>query len=139
MDVVVDIPEERLTKRYHRRWRITTGSYHAKLRFRDLVDGQGRLHDRENTGRRLLGTPLFLYRDCLKHLAGWWKAAVSNNPDVRFYHESRLWYLASFFWTRFKTDVLPRFTRRFIGGSGNGDAGVTRDAQNAAQIARSRS
>ena len=111
MDVMVDIPEERMTKRYHRQWRVTTGSYHAKLRFPDLVDGHGRLHDHEE-GRRLLGVPLFMYRQCLGHLIGWGKAIVSNNANRRFYHESRLWYCASFFSTRLKTDVLPRFRLR---------------------------
>jgi glucosyl-dolichyl phosphate glucuronosyltransferase len=109
MDVFVEIPEERLTKRYHRRWRVATGSYHAKLRFRDLVDGQGRLHDQEEKSRRLFGAPLFMYRECLGHLIGWCKTLVSRNADRRFYHESRLWYCASFLWTRFKTDVLSRF------------------------------
>lgn len=108
IDVFVEIPEERRTKRYHRRWRVTTGSYHAKLRFQDLVDGNGRLHDHERKGRRLFGAPLFMYRECLGHLIGWCKTLVTNDADRRFYHESRLWYCASFFWTRFKTDVLPR-------------------------------
>ena len=111
-DVFVDIPEDRLTKRYHRRWRATTGSYHAKLRFPDLIDGNGRFHEHEEKGRRLFGAPLFMYRHCLRHLVGWCKTIVSNDADRRFYHESRLWYYASFFWTRFKTDVLPRFKLR---------------------------
>jgi glycosyltransferase involved in cell wall biosynthesis len=118
MNVFVDIPEERLTKRYHRQWRVTTGSYHAKLRFLDLVDGHGRFHDHEPKGRRLFGTPLFMYRQCLGHLIGWCKTLVSNDADRRFYHESRLWYCASFFWTRFKTDVLSRFRLASTGGSG---------------------
>jgi hypothetical protein len=108
MDVLVEIPEERLTKRYHRRWQATTGKYHARLRFRDTVDATGRLRDEEFQGRRLFGAPLFLHRECLSHLTGWCKAAMKNEKDTRFYHESRLWYFTSFFWTRFKTDSLPR-------------------------------
>ena len=27
MDVVVEVPADRLTKAYHRRWQATTGSY----------------------------------------------------------------------------------------------------------------
>ena len=111
MDVLVEIPEERLTKRYHRKWQATTGKYHARLRFRDTVDSTGRLNDEEHKGRRLFGTPLFLYREWFAHVVGWCKAALTNDTNRRFYHETRLWYFSSFFWTRFKTDALPRLTR----------------------------
>ena len=111
MDVLVEIPEERLTKRYHRKWQATTGKYHARLRFRDTVDSTGRLNDEEHKGRRLFGTPLFLYREWFAHVVGWCKAALTNDTNRRFYHETRLWYFSSFFWTRFKTDALPRLNR----------------------------
>jgi len=127
MDVYVDVPQERLTKRYHRRWRVTTGSYHAKLRFPDRVDGNGHFHDHEPTRRRLLGAPLFMYRECLGHLIGWCKTLVSNNADRRFYHESRLWYYGSFFWTRFKTDVLPRWRFPFSERRGRPSPGGVHD------------
>ena len=106
IDVFVEIPEQRLTKRYHRRWQATTGKYHARLRFRDTVDAHGRLNDEECKGRRLLGAPVFLHRECLTHLLGWFKGLLAFDSSGRFYHESRLWYFVSFFWTRFKTDVL---------------------------------
>ncbi len=114
MDVVVDVPAERLTKRYHRRWQATTGKYHALLRFRDTVDRDGRLHDEESKARRFLGAPLFLHRECLAHVAGWFAAAVLREADRRFYHESRLWYFASFFRTRFRTDVAPHLRPKFV-------------------------
>ena len=60
MDVIVEVPQERLTKHYHRRWHATTGKYHALLRFRDTVDASGVLHDTEPEMRRLFGTPVFL-------------------------------------------------------------------------------
>lgn len=112
IDVFVEIPEDRLTKRYHRRWYAETGEYHARLRFRDTVDSDGRLHDHDQPGRRVLGTPLFLYREGIGHAFGWVKALFTFDHDRRFYHESRLWYFVSFFWTRFKTDVLFRATQR---------------------------
>jgi cellulose synthase/poly-beta-1,6-N-acetylglucosamine synthase-like glycosyltransferase len=123
MDVVVDIPPERLTRRYHRKWQATTGRYHALLRFRDTVDAAGRLHDEEVKTRRLLGTPLFLYRSFLHHLGGWCAAALRGDSDARFFHETRLWYFTSFLWTRFKTDVLPQlrpgsFRRALAGRTG---------------------
>src|SRR3954470_24180727 len=112
MDVLVEIPEERLTKRYHRRWQATTGKYHARLRFRDTVDPHGTLHDQDCTGGRILGTPLFMYREGLTHVIDWFRALFTLDGDRRFYHETRLWYFASFFWTRLKTDVLPRVLRQ---------------------------
>lgn len=107
MDVVVEVPPERLTRSYHRNWQATTGRYHALLRFRDTVDGAGRLHDEELKTRRLLGTPLFMYRSFLQHVAGWCAAVVRGDHDTRFFHETRLCYFRAFVWTRFKTDVLP--------------------------------
>jgi glycosyltransferase involved in cell wall biosynthesis len=123
MDVVVEIPPERLTKRYHRKWQATTGRYHALLRFRDTVDASGRLHDEEVKTRRLFGTPLFLYRSFLHHLAGWIGGVLRADGDMRFLHETRLWYFTSFLWTRFKTDALPQlrpgsFRRALVGRTG---------------------
>ena len=112
MDVVVPVPPERLTKRYHRRWQATTGKYHALLRFRDAVDGRGALSDRDRATRRLFGTPLFLHRSLMLHATGWILALLRWDGDRRFYHETRVCYLVSFMWTRFKTDVLPHRGRR---------------------------
>lgn len=116
MTVIADVAPERLTKRYHRRWRVTTGKYHALMRFRDTVSRDGRLIDEPPTRRKLLGTPLFLYREWVRHAAGWVTALLRADGDKRFFHETRLWYLASFFWTRFQTDVVGRRTRDRDGG-----------------------
>jgi glucosyl-dolichyl phosphate glucuronosyltransferase len=109
MDVIVEVPPDRLTKAYHRRWQATTGSYHALMRFRDTVDSSGRIVPENTVRRRWLGAPLFLYRECLQHVAGWLRAAVSGDAVERFFHESRLWYYKGFFMTRLKTDVAPKF------------------------------
>jgi len=114
MDVLVDVPPERLAKRYHRRWQATTGKYHARLRFRDIVDAQGRLNDEDCKGPRVLGTPLFLYRECLMHAFGWLRGLIAFDGARRFYHETRLWYFVSFFWTRLKTDVFELAKRRWM-------------------------
>ncbi len=108
IDVIVDVPAERLTKAYHRRWQATTGRYHALMRFRDTVDAAGRIVPETAIGRRFLGSPLFLYRDCLQQVREWCKAVIRRDADRRFYCEARLWYFAGFFTTRFNTDVLGR-------------------------------
>ncbi len=85
IDVFVEIPEDRLTKRYHRRWQAESGEYHARLRFRDTRDSNGRLHDRDQPGRRVLGTPLFLYREGIGRAFGWLKALITFDGDRRGY------------------------------------------------------
>ena len=44
MDVTVDVPAQRLTRRYHRRWQATTGRYHALMRYRDTLSAGGGNH-----------------------------------------------------------------------------------------------
>ncbi len=100
MDVSVDVPRERLTRRYHRRWHATTAHYHALMRYRDTVDAQGILREESPDARRLLGTPLFMFREWLQHAVGWSAALLGRRSKERFYHETRLWYYASFFRTR---------------------------------------
>jgi glycosyltransferase involved in cell wall biosynthesis len=100
MDVTVEVPGERLTRRYHRRWQATTAHYHALMRYRDTVDADGAMREESPHARRLLGTPLFMYRAWLEHAAGWVAAAIRGRSNDRFYHETRLWYYCSFFLTR---------------------------------------
>lgn len=96
MDVTVEVPRERLTRRYHRRWHATTAYYHALMRYRDTVDASGRLREEPPNRRRLFGTPLFIYRAWLAHAGGWLRAAFTGRHAERFYHETRLWYYTSF-------------------------------------------
>lgn len=100
MDVTVDVPGARLERRYHRRWHATTAHYHALMRYRDTVDAHGRLRTELPQTRRLLGMPLFMYREWLTHAAGWMWTALTCRRRERFFHETRLWYYASFFLTR---------------------------------------
>ncbi len=97
MEISVEVPAERLERRYHRRWQATTGKYHARMRFRDSLSLEGALIEERPDVRRLWGSPLFLYRECLEHLAGFVRAAVTLDGDRRFFHETRLWYYLGFF------------------------------------------
>jgi glucosyl-dolichyl phosphate glucuronosyltransferase len=103
MDVTVEIPPERLTRRYHRKWQATTGKYHALMRYRDTLTADGGLIEEPADRPKFLGSPRFLYREFLAHLAGYLRAAARFDADTRFFHETRLWYFVSFFWTRWKT------------------------------------
>jgi cellulose synthase/poly-beta-1,6-N-acetylglucosamine synthase-like glycosyltransferase len=102
MDVTVEVPRERLTRQYHRRWHATTAHYHALMRYRDMVDANGVLRAESPRARRLLGVPLFMYRAWLAHGAGWIGSLLTRRSRERFYHETRLWYYASFFVTRLR-------------------------------------
>lgn len=117
MDVTVDVPPERLTRRYHRRWQATTGKYHALMRFRDTLGPDGAVVGEDPRARRIFGAPLFLYRECLQHMAGYVKAVLTMDADRRFLHESRLWYYAGFFRARWRMRPAARRRRRVQGAA----------------------
>ena len=107
MNVTVDVPPQRLTRRYHRRWQATTGHYHALMRYRDTLSADGALIDEPPDRPKIFGSPRFLYRAFLQHVAGFLRAALTFDSDSRFFHETRIWYFVSFFWTRWKTRTAP--------------------------------
>jgi glycosyltransferase involved in cell wall biosynthesis len=104
-DVLVDVPRQRLTKDYHRRWQIVVAHYHAKMRYHDTIDAAGRLVA-DGTYRTWLGVPRFMYRACLGHMFAWLRAALTGRADERFHQELRIRYYFSFFKTRWAT-LLP--------------------------------
>jgi glycosyltransferase involved in cell wall biosynthesis len=104
IQVWVEVPAERLTRAYHRRWRFTYAKYHALMWYRDLVNGDGVLEVPADQ-RTFLGTPLFIYREALAHLRGWCASLFSADADRRFFHETRLWYFVGFVWTRLQQKV----------------------------------
>ena len=98
--ISVEIPPERLTKKYFRYWYRTYGIYHSRMRLLDRIDRQGRL--REPAGRRFLGVPGFLYRSLLESLKGWLAAAARLDAAAAFYYENRLRYLFTYIRTRYR-------------------------------------
>jgi glycosyltransferase involved in cell wall biosynthesis len=104
VEVWVEVPPERLTRAYHRRWRFMCAKYEALMWYRELVNGDGVL-EVPTTQRTFLGTPLFIYREGLKHLLGWFTSLFSGDIDRRVLHETRLWYFAGFVSTRFRQKV----------------------------------
>jgi glucosyl-dolichyl phosphate glucuronosyltransferase len=96
-----EIQRERLTKRYHRAWHHVTGASHARLRYRDTIDRDGRLDDDVAARARLWrGVPGFLYRELATHAARWIKHMVTSRRDAAFLDECRLRYLTSYVKTR---------------------------------------
>jgi glycosyltransferase involved in cell wall biosynthesis len=107
MEVTVEVPPQRLTRRYHRRWQATTGRYHALMRYRDTLSADGAIIEEPPDRPKIFGSPRFLYREFLEHLVGFLRAAVTFDSDSRFFHETRIWYFVSFFRTRWKTRTAP--------------------------------
>ncbi len=93
--VFAPIDPSRLTKQYHRRWYETTGRNHARLRFREIIDRQGRLVAPMG-GRQLLGAPAFLYRECLMEAARGVAALARGSGADAFLAECRVRYLLSY-------------------------------------------
>jgi glycosyltransferase involved in cell wall biosynthesis len=112
--VTTEVPRERLTKRYHRRFQMETGGYHEKMRYRDLIDRDGRLRrEPVRDAATLFGTPAFVYRDLLTHVAGWLSSAARFRWSDTFYHETRVLYFASYIWNRYRRERGPLWTIPF--------------------------
>jgi glycosyltransferase involved in cell wall biosynthesis len=101
-DVLVDVPRNRLTKDYHRKWQTVVAHYHALMRYHDRIDTSGRLIE-DGTYSTWLRVPRFMYRACLKHMVAWLRAALTGRDDDRFHEELRVRYYFSFFRTRWPT------------------------------------
>ena len=104
--VVAPVDPARLTKPYHRRWYQTTGENHARLRYREIIDADGRLVP-PMTRRCVLGTPAFVYRECLAEALRWlWSAARFRRADA-FYYECRVRYFLSYIAARARIAACP--------------------------------
>src|SRR5688500_6320285 len=67
--ITVDVPEDRLTKKYFRYWYTTYGVYHSRMRLLDVIDRDGRLA--EPSGRTIFGAPGFIYRELARSSCGY--------------------------------------------------------------------
>jgi cellulose synthase/poly-beta-1,6-N-acetylglucosamine synthase-like glycosyltransferase len=102
--VTTHVPPERTTKRYHRRFYARAGRSHARMRYLDRIDHEGRLVGELPSGATLFGTPGFIYRRLLIHLGGFvWDALTWHRVDA-FFHETRVIYFASYIGTRFSQE-----------------------------------
>ena len=112
-EVLVDVPRNRLTKDYHRRWHAVVAHYHAMMRYLDTIDASGRMIP-DGTYRTWLGVPRHMYRACLTHVVGWLRAALTGRTDERFHEELRIRSYVSFFRTRWATRIAgePAGTQR---------------------------
>jgi glucosyl-dolichyl phosphate glucuronosyltransferase len=94
-----EVQPERLEKGYHRQWYAVTAASHARLRFRTIIDRDGRLRDESPGPPCWFGSPRFLYREFLGHAAGWIRAVGRGQQEATFFHECRMRYLIQYFRT----------------------------------------
>jgi len=106
MAISVEVPPERLTKKYFRYWYRTYGAYHSRMRLLDTIDRHGRLAD--PTGRRVFGVPGFLYRRLLDSMRAWLMAVAKFDGATAFYHENDLRYLFSYICERYRERARGR-------------------------------
>jgi glycosyltransferase involved in cell wall biosynthesis len=106
MAISVDVPPERLTKKYFRYWYRTYGVYHSRMRLLDTIDRDGRLTDLK--GRRIFGVPGFLYRRLFDSTRGWLMAAARLDGATAFYYENDFRYLFSYICERYREGVRDR-------------------------------
>lgn len=91
-----DVPGDRLTREYHRRWHSGHGRFFALLRDPEMeTSGVG----------SLWGVPAHLYRSSLGELAGWASQMLRGRPDEAFAHEVKLRFFRGF--------LRQRLTERF--------------------------
>ena len=105
--VTTEVPVDRLTKAYHRNFHARGGRLHARMRYRDRLDRDGRLARHEVPAATLLGSPGFMYRSLFHHVAAWLGSVVTFDWNRAFFHETRVLYFASYIWHRFRDRGPP--------------------------------
>jgi hypothetical protein len=100
--VTTEVPHERMTKAYHRRFHLRVGGTHARMRYRDRIDRDGRLVPEDMRSVTLLGAPGYLYRSLIRHAGAWFGRVVRLDWNGAFFHETRALYFASYIWNRYR-------------------------------------
>jgi glycosyltransferase involved in cell wall biosynthesis len=82
-----DVPSDRLTRAYHRRWHRGHGHFYAMLRAEEI--------ERSNVGS-LFGVPAHMYRSALEDVGAWLSAVITGRGDEAFVHETKLRFFRGF-------------------------------------------
>jgi hypothetical protein len=92
-DLVVnaEVPRDRLTRDYHRRWHKGHGRFHALMRTPGM--------EASRRGR-LLGVPAHVYRSALKEAVAWFTLRLSGRAAEAFVRETRLWFFSGYIMER---------------------------------------
>ncbi|MBA3231516.1 MAG: glycosyltransferase [Acidobacteria bacterium] len=104
--IKVRVPPERLTRKYFRYWYTTYGIYHSRMGLLDAIDRDGRLV--ETQGRRVFGTPAFIFRQLLGSGLRWAAAMLRCDWVKAFYWENQFRYLFSYARDRYRVHTAGR-------------------------------
>ncbi|HKS40553.1 MAG TPA: glycosyltransferase [Blastocatellia bacterium] len=88
--VVTDVPAERMTKSYHRRWHTGHGYFFAIMRSEEM----------ERSSSRLFDVPAHLYKQAIADAAAWFRCILSGNRERAFTHEIGIRFFWGFFLKR---------------------------------------
>jgi hypothetical protein len=80
------ITDDRLAKRYHRRWHFGHGRHVARMRLADM----------ERTRHRLFGVPAHVIRQAATDLVAGLAGVLTRDQARAFERELRLWFAAGF-------------------------------------------
>lgn len=86
LEVVTVLSDDRLSKRYHRRWQFGHGRHIARMRLEDM----------ERARLSILGVPAHLPRQACRDLARVVRGYLERDPVRAFHHELRVWFAAGF-------------------------------------------
>ncbi len=98
--VVTDVPAERMTKGYHRRWHTGHGYFFAIMRSEEM----------ELSSSRLFDVPAHLYRQAIADAAAWFRCLLSGSRARAFAHEIGIRFFLGFFRKR-RRDFLSAAQR----------------------------
>ena len=95
--VITEVPVERMTKSYHRRWHTGHGYFFAIMRSEAM----------ERSSSRLFDVPAHLYKQALSETAAWFKCFLTGKRGRAFNHEIGIRFFWGFFRKR-RHDFLSR-------------------------------
>ena len=99
-----EVADERLTKRYHRRWHLGHGRFYAIARVEEMEGSRwGWLFD----------VPAHMYKQAALAVVGWLRQRVKGDRDRAFVHETDLLFFAGFFRRRYE-EFRRRGERRWL-------------------------
>jgi glycosyltransferase involved in cell wall biosynthesis len=103
-----EVPEDRLTKAYHRRWHKGHGKYCSMMNLRDITDHEGRINEEYTSSSTLFGAPGFLYRellaDCLRCIG----ATLRGREGKSFQYENKVRFLIGYLGKRYNQHAATR-------------------------------
>lgn len=85
--VTTQVPAERMTYDYHRRWHLGHGRFTARMRNPDTE---------QTTRGRVLDVPAHLFRGALSDGVRWVKLSATRDRAQAFKAETRLWFFSGF-------------------------------------------